>query len=1647
MLASSGSDTYNNLFSDLSPLIALFGEQVTKQFLSQSLDFGDCLVFAAAPLGILTGVVSAVRLGGYAWLRATIGRAAESRGAAGIELTSATSSGICELWDGKSVIRIQGSAKILSILFIDRRNDPGKSDPKDGHQEEEEALLQQSPDNDSSFPVVADFESGKALGWIALQSSLNMVRQKNDRRRTGAGWDQGEDTLPPEETRPLVRNPIPPIPPNIALNASSRPTSILINGAALFTVLTQCAVLVLAGILTYSVVPSDGNDVPNFAFPLLALGTGLVFTGMVICAWIVVSSSRQETWLPRAQNGRTPRLVWLQSRQTVNDESFPPYAIFPKGKKILLSLAEGNIQPSQPRLVLFGTFCAIVGFIFQFIGLRSLYWAVSVAQLVAMFITTGIRVSLYMPYSKAMTCQMLPPNFELEWLTNELISFSFVHSNGSADLRDKDPLSSGTLTQALSVRSELGKIAADNGWRSTFNTEALQLKDTIDGVMNILWNDAGFEIRDASRNITEFTWTPSIATAPCTDSINCIAITITRKRRPGMWTPWAISATDLESPLALWLYDLQVRGYIDQYSDEDEEPHNRSGRAIWEMGPLNKESCLNYDWWIRRGFSYFSSIPGRSDGAVSMADDMYYITSPLCRRPVSSIYDSEATSKLMAVVTHSSLAGLCSKYLLMSFLESVLSCVSGVRGTTRIRLAVEEKVPEIIQFEHTAIDKLASTVSAVPVFNLQESYILIVPSLRSLGLLPDPLSTLSEEQKEPIDSNARLRQRMVHAHLRQAKILKYTGQWKNANKAYSRLISWLEAIHAYPATIINVKEIHSLLENGRIAGSDSGEEAGSLHGQLMMTLAAERTPKEVAQDCSRSLQKLDMALLTGYARIQGPSWLIEVLILALTREDYAAVSLILLELMDETAFKTVRFQLIGLAQHIMQSKDMRILETMLLYYTPGPVSMFPTAGNSLVAAARFRNLEALRILKNAGLPVDARNQECFTALMEASSKGYTRIVKELLAWHADSDAVPPCGGLTALAAAILGNCEGVVDLLLASGATANPPYRSYGTPLQLAARKARERIVRKILEAGADIHYPGAPGNGNAMQTAVEYNHTQIIDLLLQKGASVNEPAPPKGRTSLQHACLKGHTETVQLLLAKGAEVNASAAAEDGLTALQAAALGGHRQILVELLQRNANVNAAAALGGYTALQAAAATGNTEIFELLMAAGAKVKAPLQRAAKTVLQAACFGGHFDMVKYLLAGSDVEVNEKGAECGGLTALQAAARSGDLPIVQLLLDRGADVNAEPSGEHGRTALQAAAENGSMQIVIKLPEAEAKVNASSSEIEGFTALQIASKRGHIDMVDYLLEKGADIAARPCLVGGRTALQAAAEAGHFLIVQHLLAKGAYANEQPAWVNGVTAWQAAYANGFEDVASFLSESGATEDLELIPEADPAAGWMSVYPAELPVWTNSPVMDRGWCPNGLPDTEYHRVRAHVTTKGNADAHKMPSSSELCKAAAVGDELLIEELLEAGHDVNETSYISILKGRTPLQSAAEAGHDAVVKQLIDKSADVNALRAKVGGCTALEAASTHGYLAVVRRLLAAGADVNPPDPPEGETSLYLAAAHGHCTVVKELLDAGADAAFVPEEAWALTALQAAEENGWKDVVKLLSGRGGA
>ena len=155
---------------------------------------------------------------------------------------------------------------------------------------------------------------------------------------------------------------------------------------------------------------------------------------------------------------------------------------------------------------------------------------------------------------------------------------------------------------------------------------------------------------------------------------------------------------------------------------------------------------------------------------------------------------------------------------------------------------------------------------------------------------------------------------------------------------------------------------------------------------------------------------------------------------------------------------------------------------------------------------------------------------------------------------------------------------------------------------------------------------------------------------------------------------------------------------------------------------------------------------------------------------TTLHAASLGGHEKIVTMLL-DKGADVNAQGGYYGN--ALQAASSRGHDQVVQMLLDKGADVNAQ-GGYYGN-ALQAASSRGHDQVVQMLLDKGADVNAQGGYYGN--ALQAASSRGHDQVVQMLLDKGADVNAQGGYYGN--ALQAASDRDHDQVVQMLLDKGA----------------------------------------------------------------------------------------------------------------------------------------------------------------------------------------------------------------------------------------------------------------------------
>jgi ankyrin repeat protein len=155
---------------------------------------------------------------------------------------------------------------------------------------------------------------------------------------------------------------------------------------------------------------------------------------------------------------------------------------------------------------------------------------------------------------------------------------------------------------------------------------------------------------------------------------------------------------------------------------------------------------------------------------------------------------------------------------------------------------------------------------------------------------------------------------------------------------------------------------------------------------------------------------------------------------------------------------------------------------------------------------------------------------------------------------------------------------------------------------------------------------------------------------------------------------------------------------------------------------------------------------------------------------TALYWAARNGHVAVVQLLLEkGADVEVKD----IDGDTALHRPAWNGHEAVVQLLLKKGVDIEAKDIGGH--TALHGAVHNGHEAVVRLLLEKGVGVEVKNNN--GDTALHQAAWKGHEAVVRLLLEKGVDVEVKNN--NGDTALHQAAWKGHEAVVRLLLENGA----------------------------------------------------------------------------------------------------------------------------------------------------------------------------------------------------------------------------------------------------------------------------
>lgn len=408
---------------------------------------------------------------------------------------------------------------------------------------------------------------------------------------------------------------------------------------------------------------------------------------------------------------------------------------------------------------------------------------------------------------------------------------------------------------------------------------------------------------------------------------------------------------------------------------------------------------------------------------------------------------------------------------------------------------------------------------------------------------------------------------------------------------------------------------------------------------------------------------------------------------------------------------------------------------------------------------------------------------------------------------------------------------------------------SYGglyecTVLHIAARAGNLRIVRALLDAGADV-----------------------------------DACSESGMSPLAEASGAGKADVVVELLRRGAKADGTCTIGSGFPLRVAA----NAAVARELLRAGASVDKSSGYGE-TALHSAAEWRRTDVVAVLLEHGAAIDPPGGGPAVSALHRAIMGTDGDpvgTVRLLLkAGADPDrrFDHRTRGAHGQTPLLEAVTRDEVEIAKLLVEAGADVNASTTegrtpilvatspemiavllaaGAHvqgqdtdGETSLHHAASatnrasavyfsnsyrpedmERQRQAFAKQTESLRQLLAAGADVslrnrDNATPLHVAARAGNVPAVELLLQYKADVGATD--TKGATPLHYAAEGGSVEAADLLLKAGADVNARTTDGESPSSWARRHvlftSDGHTRVLELLREHGETVAvaLEAVP---------------------------------------------------------------------------------------------------------------------------------------------------------------------------------------------------------------------------------
>ncbi|XP_043394958.1 serine/threonine-protein phosphatase 6 regulatory ankyrin repeat subunit A isoform X5 [Chelonia mydas] len=599
------------------------------------------------------------------------------------------------------------------------------------------------------------------------------------------------------------------------------------------------------------------------------------------------------------------------------------------------------------------------------------------------------------------------------------------------------------------------------------------------------------------------------------------------------------------------------------------------------------------------------------------------------------------------------------------------------------------------------------------------------------------------------------------------------------------------------------------------------------------------------------------------------------------------------------------------------------------------------------------------------------------------------------------------------------------------------------TPFMIAVRENRLSIVERLLELGVNLSDQTKNGR-NALHVAAAHSKGEIIRLLLAGKADPNVPGGPKEQLPLHYAALRptGAVGVMQMLLKASHKDARLSQDQDGHSPLFLAVEAGKLGVCKELLSTHAEAQLSAREKRYgdTVLHASCRKRDVEVAKILVEYGAGVDCQNDEG-QTPLHVAAWEGDEALLKFF---HHCKANPNVADKMDRSPLHIAAERGHTNVVELLTEKFHS-NVLARTKDGSTLMHVASEHGHPDTALAFLKKGVLLHMPDKN--GAVCLHAAAKRGHAAVVKALLQRGAEVDART--KENYTALHIAAQHCKPLVVQTLLGfgarvqlKGGKAQETPLHI-------AACIHEGEKVAEMLLKSGADvnveqENGETAMHVAARHGNLRMIKALIEEGGELTSQSKaGECPLHIAVQHCHLpvveeiLNYLATEKSHAEASACVNQenkndwSPLLMAAERGHTAIVKILLQhhARVDVFDEH------GKAALHLAAENGHDQIADMLLWHKAFVNA-KTKLG-LTPLHLSAQNGYNHLVKLLVETHLASIDAMTLTKRTPLHLAALTGQLDVCTSLLSMSADVNATDMQGQ--TPLHLAAENDHSEVVQ--------